>query len=142
MRDERGCENEQVSVLQLGTKFSAPKKDPTDFLMAKTLLTNLGFPVRHPPPPGSKKGFLATLLPKVLGALWSFKTALQYLSLHTFLIYCLGLLIPASMLSLPGCKLTNGWEGPAVFINRLQIYCHQAVACMIPLRVWAFKVQV
>ena len=36
--------------LQLGTKFSAPKKDPTDFLLAKTLLTNLGFPVQPPPP--------------------------------------------------------------------------------------------
>lgn len=34
----------QGALHKLGTKFSAPKKDPTDFMMAKTLLTNLGFP--------------------------------------------------------------------------------------------------
>jgi hypothetical protein len=43
-------------VLQVSTKFFTPKKDPTDFMMAKELLTNLGFPVRPlplpaPPPP-------------------------------------------------------------------------------------------
>lgn len=34
----------QGALHKLSTKFSAPKKDPTDFMMAKTLLTNLGFP--------------------------------------------------------------------------------------------------